>query len=110
MKTGGPNWQRQNLQPSTITPMQQPQPGSVGRSADWSSGLQAGHFPAMGMQNQMARPPTMMGVQPMGVQPMGGGMGMMQQQPMMMQQPGPFMVMREGRIGGRECSSQGPLW
>ncbi len=92
MKTGGPNWQRQNLQPSTVSSMQQ----SKG-AADWSSGMQAGHFPVNPMQSQ---PPVMMGgggmmPPPMVGQPpmmMGGQPGMMMgSQPMGMQQQ-PFMV------------------
>lgn len=72
-----------------------------GKAADWSGGLQAGHFPVNPMQSQpmmMGQPMGMgMGMQPMGMgmQPMGMGMGMQpmgMQQPMMMQQPRPFMV------------------
>ena len=105
VKTGGPNWQKQTLQASTIPPGPSMQHG---KSADWSGGMQAGHFPMQpspqpmmmggGMQPQpmMGGQPPMMGRPMMGAgQPMmmGGGMGqpmMMQQQPMM--QPRPFMV------------------
>lgn len=75
VKTGGPNWQKQNLQSATIPPVQQ------SKAANWSSGMQAGHFPVNPMQSQpmMVGQPMMMGAQ----QPMMMGRG----QPMMMQQP-----------------------
>lgn len=93
MKTGGPNWQRQNLQPSTLQPMEQ-----AAKSANWSGGMQAGHFPINPMQSQPVTMGQPMGMQQqpmgmgMGMQPMGMGMQPMMQQPMMMQQPRPFVV------------------
>lgn len=86
VKTGGPNWQRQNLQPKTLQPGE-----SKGGAIDWSRGVPTGHFP---LNNTMQPAPQMMGT---------GGMGMMTQSPMMMGPRQPTMMgggMQQPPMGG----------
>jgi len=86
VKTGGPNWQRQQIQPKTLPPQQQQLPRG-GTAVDWSRGLYGGHFPVQPQpQPMMVQQPYMMYPQP-------------SMQPAMWQQPPPPSAQQQDPFG-----------
>lgn len=59
VKTGGPNWQPQQIQPKTLVPGPQPAASKGGAPADWNAGMYSGYFPQSGIAQQpFMQPPT----------------------------------------------------